>query len=128
MSAVEASELIRNYAIVVGGIIGLALAVWRGVAADRQSRASAEQARIGRRTHITEVFNDAVAQLGDDKLEVRLGAVYTFERICEDFRDFGRAVFDLLQTYVRERSVATEQEESPADIQEIVKFLRGSLL
>ncbi len=127
MTAVELSEVIRNYAIVVGAAIGLGVAIWRGLAADRQSRASADQATIDRRAHVTEVFSQAVAQLGNPRLEIRLGAIYALIRISQDFPDFAGSVFELLTAYAREQSVKYEGAEAPVDMQAITDFLEERL-
>jgi len=126
MTAVEFSEIIRNWAIVVGGGVGVALAVWRVVVANRQSRATTLQADIARRSHITEVFTSAVALLDDRKLEIRLGAIYSLQQISRDFSQFQPIVLDLLSAYVRERTRDVEFDEPPLDIKEITEFLRAA--
>ena len=109
-----------------GGILGLFLAVWRGLAADRQSRASRSQADVSRRAHITEVFNDAVKQLGSERLEMRLGAIYTLKQINNDFPDFKHYVFQLLSSYVRERTSGVDPTyKVEADVREIIDFFEG---
>ena len=123
----DTSEVLRNLAIVVGGALGIWIAWWRGLAANRQARAAGEQALIARRAHITELFQTAVAQLGVKRLEVRLGAIFTLQRIEKDFPDFGSNVFELLSAYVRERSPEHETDTAPVDIQEIMKYLRQRL-
>ena len=128
MTAVELSEVIRNYAIVVGAAIGLAVAVWRGLAADRQSRAAANQAAIDRRAHVTEVFNNAVGQLGDPRLEVRLGAIYALTRIRRDFPDFADTVHQLLTVYAREQSAKIGDDDPPTDLRVILDFLREGVI
>lgn len=85
MADLHISEVWRNWAIIAGGGAGLVIAVWRGYAADRQSRASRSQADTARRAHITEVYKDAVGQLNHERLEIRLGAIFTLVRIYEDF-------------------------------------------
>ena len=80
MSPVELSEIVRNYGIVLAGAIGIAVAVWRAIAADRQSRAQRDQVAQSRREHVAEMFGQAVAKLDDEKLHVRLGAIYTLRR------------------------------------------------
>jgi hypothetical protein len=89
--------------------------------------ASRDQATIGRRAHVTELFNAAVEQLGHERLEIRLGAILTLKRMSFDFPDFSDAVFELLSTYVRERSRDVEGEQPTADIREIMRFLRDTL-
>ena len=128
LDTVEVSEVVRNWAIVLAGAVGVGLAVWRGFAADRQSRASRSQAEIARRAHTTEVFKDAVEQLSNDRLEIRLGAIFTLRQISDDFPDFKHYVFQLLTAYMKEQTAGSDPETDPsADIREIVEFLRTEL-
>lgn len=122
MDPVELSEVIRNYAIVIGGAVGLGLAIWRGIALSRQAKASEEQARIARRTHITEVYSDAIGNLGNDKLEIRLGAIHALERIGKDFPEFEDSVVEVLSAYARDRTPAGREPE--IDLREIVRIIR----
>ena len=127
MTPAELSEIIRNYGIVAGGGIGLVLAWWRGVAHSRQAKAQQDQATIAQRTYTTGVFKDAVEQLGHEKLEVRLGAVFTLKRIAYDFPEFDGPVLELLTAYVRERAGEYAEEQTPGiDILEILKFIQGN--
>lgn len=71
-----------------------------------------------------ELFNRAVGQLSDEKLEVRLGAIYTLREIVENFPDLSEPVYGLLTTYLRERVVAYGDAEPPADVLEIMKTVR----
>ena len=122
----EVSEIARNWAIVLGGAIGLSVAIWRGSAHDRQARAQRQQALVAQRGHIAEVFKDAVSQLGnEEKLEIRLGAVFTLTRIASDFPDFDAPVTQLFSAYIRERARQFQQDDPvTTDIVEIVKFIR----
>jgi len=52
----------------------------RVVAANRQANAALRQAELARRDHVADLFNRAVGQLDDPKLQVRLGAIYTLRR------------------------------------------------
>lgn len=125
MNSVEFSEILRNWAIVVGGVVGLGLAYWRGAAHNRQAVAQQQQATIAQRAHVAEVFKDAVAQLGDDKFEIRLGAVLTLKRIAEDFPDFDGPVVELLTAYVRERADDYIDQQVPSvEIYEIIKLIQ----
>lgn len=67
-------------------------------AAIRQARTATEQARtatevartghrqaeIAGRRHVTETFGKAVEQLGSEKMEVRIGGIYTLERLARE--------------------------------------------
>jgi hypothetical protein len=57
---------------------------------------------------ITDSFSKAVEQLGSDKLEVRLGGIYTLERISKESVDDYWTVIDNLAAFVRERSQRNE--------------------
>ena len=74
-----------------------------------------------------ELFNRAVEQLGHDRLEVRLGAIYTLREIDRDFSDLCGPVFELLSTYVRERTKASSEETPQIDTAAIIEFLRNKL-
>ena len=123
-SWVQASEIIRNLGIIVGGAVGIWLAWRRASAATRQADAQLDQARLGRRDHVAELFNRAVGQLTEAKLEVRLGAIFTLRQICLDFPDLSRPVIRLLTTYLRENKVGYGQSDLSIDVQEIVEILR----
>ena len=78
---IQFSEVIRNLALVLGGGLGIYLAWLRVTAANRQAEAATRQAELGRRAHVAELFTKAAGQLSDDKLEIRLAAIYTLRQI-----------------------------------------------
>jgi hypothetical protein len=131
MSALIAiSEIIRNLGLLVVAVYGLYLAWLRVSAANRQaeanfnqSEAAINQAELSRRGHVTELFNRAVGQLTDPRLEVRLGAIYTLRQIARDFPDLAEPTFDLLSTYLRETAGQYKDDLPPGDIREIMKTL-----
>jgi hypothetical protein len=53
---------------------------------------------------ITERFTRAVEQLGSGKPEIRLGAIYAFERIAQDSERDYWPVMEILTTFVREQA------------------------
>ncbi len=75
------------------------------------------------------MFNRAVDQLGSEKLEVRLGAIYTLKRISHDpqYIDYRVPILETLTAYVRERTRDDTNGEPPVDIREIMNFLKESL-
>ena len=82
---VVVSEPVRNLGLFGAAVVGLILAGMRVVAANRQAQAAIRQAELSRRDHVAELFNRAVGQLDDPKLQVRLGAIYTLRQIAQDF-------------------------------------------
>ena len=118
------SEAVRNLLLVVGGGVGLYIAWLRVTAANRQAEAAMRQAELGRRAHVAELFTQAAGQLSDDKLEVRLAAIYTLREIGRDFPDLGGVVYELLSAYLRDnKQVYPVDGELPADIREITRIL-----
>jgi hypothetical protein len=109
---------------VAGGALGIGPAWPRVRAADRQAEAQLEQAELARREHVAELFNRAVGQLDDEKLHVRLGAIYTLREISQDFPDLTKAVLELLFTYLRERKPGEGDAPPPPDVREIMRIVR----
>jgi len=123
MSAVELSEIARNWGIVIGGALGLMLALWRVIVANRASVAATRQADIARRAHTAEVFSTAVGLLGNERLEVRLGAIYALIRISHDFRgEYGGIVTDLLEVYVRQHARDSDTESHSVDVRILIEY------
>jgi len=121
---VHVSEIVRNYALIIGGIVGIYLAWKRSVSASRQADAALHQTELARREHVAELFNRAVSQLTDAKLEIRLGAVLTLRHIIKDFPDLADPTVQLLSTYLRENRVDYGDKDPPAEIRAIIETVR----
>ncbi len=102
----------------------MAIAALRIRAANRQAEAQLKQAEMGRREHVAELFNRAVGQLSDEKLHVRLAAIYTLREVSRDFPDLTKAVLELLFTYLRERGATHGDALPPPDVREIMRIVR----
>ena len=70
------------------------------------------QARVAEQGHITDRFTKAIEQLGNDKLEVRLGAIYALERIAWDSQRDHWPIMETLTAYVRENAPWPPKEET----------------
>jgi hypothetical protein len=121
------SEIARNLGLLFAAVIGIYLAWKRVMASTRQADATLAQAELARRDHVAELFNRAVGQLDDAKLEVRLGAVYTLRQIARDFPDLAGPTFELLSAYIRESANRYETDRPPIDIREIMTTLTDHL-
>ena len=82
---------------------------------------------MGRHKLVAELFQQAVGQLGDEKLEVRLFAIYSLRRISEDHPDYKRAIIELLTAFVRTNSNKWGDSVPPLDVLEIFKILELNL-
>jgi uncharacterized integral membrane protein len=61
------------------------------------------QTDADRQRRIVETFSKAVEQLGSDKLEVRVGAIFALERLSKESRDDYWTIMEVLTAFVRER-------------------------
>jgi uncharacterized protein YjbI with pentapeptide repeats len=93
-----------------GVLGGLAVAAGAFVGAlnfretSRQNRAVLE---LQRRGQVTERFTKAIEQLGqrgDEKLDVRIGAVYALEQIARDSAELHWPIMEVLTAYLREHA------------------------
>jgi hypothetical protein len=115
----------------LGGGIGLYLAYLRVTAANRQAEAqirqadsATRQAELGRYKQATEIFTQAVSQLRDDKLEVRLAAIYTLRKLVTVFPEDRGMVIALLAEHLRDNPRRWgDAEIPPADVREIMQLL-----
>jgi hypothetical protein len=74
-----------------------------------------------------ESFSKAVEQLGSKKLEVRLGGIYSLERISKESPDDYWTVMENLTAFVRERSRRNEAERTALDLEQRVSRRAYSL-
>lgn len=134
---------LQAYGTFVAGVVGL-LVTWsllrRAQAMEEQVRVSAEQLRLAEQGQITERFARAVEQLGatdeqgEPRLEVRLGGIYSLERIARDSQADHWTVMEVLTGYVRHnvkrsaqadpRLIHAEAGTLRADIQAVLDVIR----
>lgn len=63
--------------------------------------------QISEDKQITERFGKAVEQLGSDQIEVRLGGIYSLERIAKDSPKDHWVIMEVLTAFVREKSLTS---------------------
>jgi hypothetical protein len=103
--------VLGGLAVVAGALVGaLTLTHNRRVLEETQRQNSAIQKQnqdlleLQRRGQITEHFTRAIEQLGDDKLDIRIGAVYALEQIARDSADLHWPIMEVLTAYLREHA------------------------
>ncbi|OSZ59851.1 hypothetical protein OQI_13855 [Streptomyces pharetrae CZA14] len=78
---------------------------------------------LTREGQVTDRYNAAVTNIGEDSLEVRLGGIYALQRIMEDSPRDQPSIVDVLSTYIRnhakkpKRATDTSNGEPASDIQ-----------
>lgn len=86
-----------------GMIAGLA-----GLAAVGSLALTTRTYRLTQQGQFADRYTKAIAQLGDDRLDVRLGGIYALERIAVDSKRDHPTVVEVLSAYVRERCAPTQ--------------------
>lgn len=125
LAALE-NEYRRTLAQVVAGLALFATLyfTWRRVTATERT------VEISQESHITERFTQAIGQLGDDKLEVRLGAIYALERIAKDSEKDYWPIMEVLTAYLRNNApwppvvgMNRDPRDVPSDTQAVMAVL-----
>ncbi|MEH2015281.1 pentapeptide repeat-containing protein [Nostoc sp.] len=80
-------------------------------AANKTAKAALQNAQAAQDKQITERFAKAIEQLGNEKIETRLGAIYTLERIAKDSKDDHWTIMEVLTAFVRVNAPLKLQEE-----------------
>ncbi len=116
----------RTLAQIIGGFVVLAgagIAWWR-------LRVAQEELRVSREGQVTERFSRAIDHLGNDSLDVRLGAIYALERIARDSRRDHGPVMEILTAYVREHAPwkpPSEDQQPAAEDQRLATDIQAAL-
>jgi hypothetical protein len=93
----------------LGGLAVLVGAVVAGLTLRETSRQNRAVLELQRRGQVTERFTRAIDQLGqrgDEKLDVRIGAVYALEQIASDSAELHWPIMEVLTAYLREHAPA----------------------
>ena len=126
----------RNFILVVAALIGLPLAIWRSVVADRQSKTAQQQSETAQqqsetaqRGLLNERYQKGAEMLSSEYLSVRLGGIYALERLAKErAEDYHIQIIKILCAFVRNppRDDDTPQEE-PQKIREDVQAIMAAL-
>ncbi len=135
-----ADEYRRTLAQSIGAffiLVGLYIS-WRRVAvteenvrvAQKNVRIAQENVRVAQEGQVTERFTQAIKQLGDCSLAIRLGGIYALERIAKDSEKDHGPVMEVLTAYVRVNAPRKNDdyqpqidEIPPTDIQAILTVI-----
>ena len=121
------NQVRQTLAILLGAaaiLAGLAL-LWRRVSASES--AALDAVRLAEDTQRREQFTRAVGQLADDRLEVRLGAIYALEQVAAESRQQHQPAMEVLCAYLRERATfdpnVPASPRLPTDVQAVLTVL-----
>jgi Pentapeptide repeats (8 copies) len=82
----------------------------------RTYRLGQETYRLAREGQITDRFSKAVEQLGNEKIEVRLGGIYALERLMRDSPADQRTIMETLAAFVRLHAPAKNRPAVPTGV------------
>ena len=115
---IDISEIVRNLGLATAAGIGSWLA-WRRLSPER------DRAQLERRSHVTELYMKAAEQLIDERLEVRLAAIYALREIGNDFPDLADPVFEIAQAHSVNRDAPENPNETPVDMLALMEIVAG---
>lgn len=103
-------QLLGGFAV----LAGLWLTARRIRASERRAEALQDQIRVTEQGQVTERFTRAIDQLGSDTLQIRLGGIYSLERIAKDSADDHWTVMEILCSFIRRESGKAEYSDEKA--------------
>ena len=80
----SAGTILRNLGLLIGGVEALIFALRRVKIADRDARASEGQTSVAQQSLLNERYQNGAEMLGSEVLSVRLGGIYTLQRLAEE--------------------------------------------
>ena len=76
---------IRDYGLLIAAIVAFPLGFWRSRVAERQADATRRQANTAQQSLLSERYRQGAEMLGHDLMSVRLGGIYTLDRLANDY-------------------------------------------
>jgi uncharacterized protein YjbI with pentapeptide repeats len=86
-------EALVGFAILVGAVV-----TWQ------QLQSNTALLKLTQDQQVTERYRESVSQLGEDDVVVRLGGIYSLERLASDSRLDQRSIYRVLTAFIRTRS------------------------
>lgn len=115
--------------VVVAALVAVA-GLWYSNVQTRQANEQAQQANtqarddraLAKEGQITDRYTAAVRNLGEDKMDVRLGGIYALQRIMQDSRRDQPTIANVLASYIR-----THAAKPPAKGQDVSADVHAAL-
>ncbi|WP_459806065.1 pentapeptide repeat-containing protein [Herbidospora sp. RD11066] len=108
----------KDLATAVDAVRGRALAIATGIIAliavyytARNAQTARDTFALTEQAQVTDRYTKAIQQLGDDKLDIRLGGIYALERIAHDSERDHNTIQEVLTTFIRVHSHDTTPDQ-----------------
>ena len=119
-------EIIKTFATIavgVGVFLNFYTATKNTKIAQDNAKTAQDNVKIAESRLLTERFSKAVEQLSHEKMTVRLGGIYTLEKIARDSRnDYHWTVMEVLTSFLRENASSSKGEPKPLLYQVFSQF------
>jgi hypothetical protein len=105
--------------VLITSLVALA-GLWYSSVQTQQVNEEAQQDRaLAKEGQVTDRYTAAVNNLGNGKMDVRLGGIYALQRIMQDSIRDQPTIANVLATYIRTHAAKppTKGQDIPADIQ-----------
>ena len=123
------STTVRNVMLMIGALIALPLAIWRGWVAERQVKATSDSVSAAHEAIANQRFQAAAQTLGDEVNAVRLGAMHTLVALSrENPEQYYIQAVKLLAAFIRDPTSGdnvqdpTKDQEDGTSVREDVSF------
>lgn len=123
---------IELFTVVVASVVAV-VGLWYSNVQTRQANEQAQQANapvrddraLAKEGQITDRYTAAVGNLGEDKIDVRLGGIYALQRIMQDSRRDQPTIANVLATYIRTHTAKppAKGQDIPADVHAALSVL-----
>ena len=114
----SASTTLRNLGLILGAAIGLPIAIWRSIVAERQAEAAHRQSDSAMQILLNDRFQKAAEMLGNPDVEsVRIGGIHALARLANEYPgSFHIPVMQLFSAFVVDRTrVHAAERIEPVD-------------
>ena len=107
-------QFITTLAAIWGGIAAFVSIYYTGKRAEsfeKSAIAAQKTVQLTEQGQITERFTKAIEELGNEKLEIRIGGIYALERIANDSKRDSWTIMEVLTAFIREKAPLKQEEE-----------------
>lgn len=104
------NEARKTIAQIVGGVVVIVGLIFTGANLWITEQVAEKNRTVAMEGQITDRYTKAIAQLGDPKLEVRLGGIFALERIAKDSPKDQQTIMEVLTAFVRETTAHRDMQ------------------
>ncbi|MFE2267143.1 pentapeptide repeat-containing protein [Streptomyces griseosporeus] len=104
--------------VLVASAVAVATVWYSNVQAQQANDQARQERALTKEGQITDRYTAAVSNLGEDKVDVRLGGIYALERIMQDSPRDHPTIANVLATYIRTHAAKppAHGQDVPADV------------